>query len=147
MVLTGAPASAYVVQCQDLTHDPTGRAITTRAWTATGGDVSPTSASDEAPVFVFQLLEDAEISLTVTNDAGESATVTRTPVGQEYQALTRQLAVAAGSTGWRVLVGLDGWRTWLAPGGTSCTAVPPICEGAPWWSFRPATGRCPQRWN
>lgn len=131
VTLAGVPVGAFLVQCQDLSRDTGGREITGLSWTASGTGASPTSSSDPAPIFLFTDLDGAEITLEATSSSGESATVTKTPVAGETQILSRIVSVAAGSSGWRVLATLDGWRSFSAPGGASCTAVPAFNEVGP----------------
>lgn len=125
--IAGAPAQRYQVQCRDQSGDRAGYEITARAWTATG-DVTPTSSSEAEPVFSFASLEGAEITLAVTSESGESASLSRAPRALETQVLSRTVSVAAGSA-WKVLYGTAGWRTY-SPGGT-CTAVPSFNDRGP----------------
>jgi hypothetical protein len=130
VTLAGVPVASYLVQCQDQSRDRSGRTITGLSWAATGPGASPASSSDPAPIFLFTDLTGATISLTATSSSGEEATVTRTPIANELQVLTRVVTVAT-SGGWRVLANLQGWRQFAAPGGASCTCVPAFNETGP----------------
>jgi hypothetical protein len=132
VTLAGVPVTRAFVQCQDQSRDKAGYAITARAWTASGPDASPASASTTAPMFFFSSLTGAAISLTVTSASGEAASVTKAPQALNSQVLTRVVSVAAGAGGWQVLATTAGWRT-FAPG-PSCSAVPPINEAGPLWA-------------
>lgn len=130
VTLAGVPVASYLVQCQDLSRDPTGQEIT-RSWTASGPGASPTSSTVPQPIFLFTDIAAAEISLTATSASGEAATVTKQPQASDLQTLTRIVSVACGSAGWRVLATTAGWRSYAGPGGASCTAVPAFNEIGP----------------
>jgi PKD repeat protein len=124
--LAGAGLAQRVqVQFQDQSRDRQGYAITARSWTFAGPGVTPASSSEPSPVVSFTSLAGATATLTVTSASGESATLTRTIQAPETQTLTRVVAAAAGSDGWRVLNGPDGWRAYSVSG-AACTAVPSI---------------------
>jgi hypothetical protein len=131
VTLAGVPVASYLVQCRDESYDPAGGTIATRSWTATGTGVSPSSSSVEAPIFLFTDLAGAEISLEVESSSGEAASVTRAPVANTLQTLTRTVSLAAGADGWRVLATTTGWRAFTGAGG-NCTAVPPFNEIGPY---------------
>lgn len=131
VTLAGVPVASYLVQCQDASRDRAGYAIASRAWVASGPGAAPTSSSDPAPIFLFTDLTGTTIALTATSASGESATVTRTPKASDLQVLSRVVSAACGSSGWRVLATIAGWRSFAAPGGASCTAVPGFNESGP----------------
>jgi hypothetical protein len=133
ITLAGVPVTRAFVQCRDASRDRSGYKLTARAWTASGPDVSPASATADAPMFFFSSLVGASISLNVTSASGEAATVTKAPKALDTQVHTRVVSVASGAGGWQVLATTSGWRSFTGAG-ADCTAVPPINETGPLWA-------------
>ena len=128
IVVAGAPANRSFVQVRDQSRDPLGFPLASRSWTATGTGATPTSSTDPEPLFSFSSLAGATISLQVTAQSGESATLTRAVETPLTTTTNRVVSVAAGANGWRVLTSA-GWDDFAEPGGADCTAVPPECSG------------------
>lgn len=124
LTLAGVPALRAFVQCADQSRDQAGYALTAWAWTATGAAVTPTTSSETSPMFHFATLDGAAISLTVTSETGEVATLTKQPVATQTQIFSRVVSVATAA-GWRVLNGAT-WQTFSDAG--ACTAVPAFNE-------------------
>jgi len=126
--LTGVTANRTFVSCRSTSSDPSGFPITSRAWTARGnGTVTPESSSEATPVFLFDTLEGASITLAVESGSGEGADVTRVVDPPDAAVVTRTVMFAS-SRGWKVLNSVFGWRSY---GKVACTAVPGFNDKAP----------------
>lgn len=123
ITLAGVLQSSVVVQCTDTSSDPSSFTITSRAWTATcSGTVDPSSSSELDPIFTFSTLTGATITLVIEASSGEGDIETKSISPDPSETFTRQLSVAAGPNGWKILVDESGWRSY----GSDCTAVPNI---------------------
>jgi hypothetical protein len=146
ITIAGAPVTGYLVQCKDQSRDKAGRKIVGRTWTATGAGATPESLSwtlaDPEPtpkpdryveaIFTFTDLTGATIKLHVASSSGEEAEITRKPLAQQVEVLTRTVSVAAAE-GWFVLI-KSGWQEFTAAG--ACTAVPAYnASGVLWAGF------------
>lgn len=133
--LAGQLDLAVVVSCVAQASDPSGLDITSLQWQAQcNGTVRPSSASwspggdatGRTPVFVFDTLEGALVTLSVESESGEGAIVQKAIAPAEAAIFTRKLS-AATANGWRVLATETGWRSF----GSNCTAVPNINDLGP----------------
>lgn len=126
IIVGGVPVIRYLVQCRDQSYDPDGE-IVNREFTPSAGG-SPVNSTSETPIFIFSSLSGATITLEVEDAEGFISTTTKdVPSGVE-DILTRQISVACGSVGWKILLdGTAGFVTY-ARGGTECRSVPPFNE-------------------
>lgn len=128
ITLSGVLANGVVVQCTDTSSDPSGFTILSRSWAAVcAGEVSPATSNERDPIFSFSTLDGAQITLVVEASSGEGDIATQAVNPPAAETFTRELSVAAGGDGWRVL-DVGGWRGWTGAG-ANCTAVPNINPG------------------
>ena len=127
IALAGVVAPRYVVEAISTASDPSGFSITRTEWSAScAGRVEPESSTEQRPIFVFETIENAQITLTVESSSGEGASHTQAVVPPSSEVFTRTLAVATPG-GWKVLAGSVGWRSFES----NCTAVPGINDTGP----------------
>jgi hypothetical protein len=127
IVVAGSSAVRILVQCTDTSSDSGGFHIESWAWTAScASAVDPESSDERNPNFIFDTLDDAQITLVVESTSGEgnSKTISLEPTPGEV--FTRVIS-AATDAGWFVLAGSSGWRSY----GSDCTAVPGINDQGP----------------
>lgn len=132
VVIGGVEQGRNFVQVVDQSRDPLGLPLASRSWTASGPGATPSSSTAPAPLFFFSDLVGATITLTVTAQSGESASLTRTIATPDSTVLNRTVQIAAGAAGWRVL-DVSGWRSWTGAG-SDCTAVAPYNATSPLWA-------------
>lgn len=127
VIIAGSTVVRYFVQMDgSASYDPDGN-VQTYAWTATGA--TPSSSSEVKPLFVYVTLDGSQqITLTVTDDLGQTNAVTVTlPASTDSSIVRRQLLIAEGTTGLTFLNDGETFQT-FPRAGQSCTAVPAINE-------------------
>ena len=128
VLVAGVEETAYFVQMDgSASYTPTG-SIVLYDWSAPGA--SPSTSTEQRPLFVYDDITGRTITLTVTSDTGQINTVSVVVPTAAADIVTRQLSVAEGASGWAVLLDATGWQS-LTRGGQSCTAVPSFNEGGP----------------
>jgi PKD repeat protein len=123
---TGTGTSYYIVTCSDTSSSRTGL-ITAWAWSATGTGVTITSGSEQTFTTAFTDLEGAEITLTVTDSNGSTASVTHSPNDAAVPVRSRTLFACSDTE----MYANDGteWRK-QAPSGAS--TVQCVANGPMW---------------
>lgn len=127
IAIAGVHAVRVLVQVTDTSTDTEGYTITSWEYAAScDTGVEPESSSERNPNFIFNTLDNAQITLTVESTSGEGDVTTKSVTASVGEVFTRTLS-AATPDGWFVLAGMIGWRSW----GSDCTAVPGINDNGP----------------
>ena len=127
--VAGVDTPKYFVQCDGSgSYDPDGT-IVTYSWSAPGASPDTTSTLVN-PLFVYSSITGQSITLTVTDNTGQTGTLTIALDDLAPTVVTRVLSVAEGTNGWAVLRDPAAWESYTRAS-RSCTAVPPFNESGP----------------